>query len=63
MTDTFTDGKSIRIFESGSMMQYLVDRYDTEHKVSYPKDSRETVEVNNWVSRCEKIAHCVAIHN
>ena len=31
LTDTHTDGKEIRIFESGSIMQYLVDRYDTEH--------------------------------
>ncbi|KAK3988361.1 disulfide-bond oxidoreductase YfcG [Cladorrhinum sp. PSN332] len=49
LTDTFTDGKPIRLFESGSIMQYLVDRYDTEHKVSYPKDSREHWEVNNFL--------------
>jgi len=30
-------------------MQYLVDRYDTEHKVSYPRGSREYYEVNNWL--------------
>lgn len=30
-------------------MQYLVDRYDTEHKVSYPRGTREYWEVNNWV--------------
>jgi glutathione S-transferase len=49
LTDTFTDGSPIRLFESGSIMQYLVDRYDTEHKVSYPHGSREYWEVNNWV--------------
>ncbi|KAI1761324.1 glutathione S-transferase [Hypoxylon sp. FL1150] len=49
ITDTFTDGKPIRIFESGSVMQYLTDRYDTEYKVSYPKGSREYYEVNNWL--------------
>ncbi|KAI0159863.1 glutathione S-transferase [Hypoxylon sp. FL1284] len=49
MTDTFSDGKQIRLFESGAMMQYLTDRYDTEHKVSYPKGSREYYEVNNWL--------------
>ena len=43
------DGSPIRLFESGSIMQYLVDRYDTEHKVSYPRGSREYYEVNNWV--------------
>lgn len=49
LTDTFEDGKSIRLFESGSIMQYLVDRYDKDHKVSYPYGSREYWEVNNWV--------------
>jgi glutathione S-transferase len=50
LTDTFTDGSPIRLFESGSIMQYLVDRYDPDHKVSYPRDSREYYETNNWVS-------------
>jgi glutathione S-transferase len=49
MTDTFTDGKEIRLFESGSIMQYLVDRYDKDHKVSYEYGSRDYWEVNNWV--------------
>ncbi|RYP86341.1 hypothetical protein DL770_004933 [Monosporascus sp. CRB-9-2] len=49
MTDTFTDGTPIRLFESGSIMQYLVDRYDKDHKVSYPHGSREYYEVNNWL--------------
>lgn len=47
LTDKFTDGKPIRIFESGSIMQYLVDRYDGEHRISYPKGSREDVEVSD----------------
>ena len=45
ITDTFEDGTQIRVFESGSIMQYLVDRYDTKHKISYPHGSREHVEV------------------
>lgn len=49
LTDTFSDGKTIRLFESGSIQQYLVDQYDTEHKISYPKGTREYYEVNNWV--------------
>jgi hypothetical protein len=32
-------------------MQYLVDKYDKDHKVSYPYGSREYWEVNNWVSK------------
>ncbi|PKS11041.1 hypothetical protein jhhlp_002802 [Lomentospora prolificans] len=49
LTDTFEDGKPIRIFESGSILQYLVERYDKDHKVSYPYGSREYWEVNNWL--------------
>jgi len=49
LTDTFTDGKLIRLFESGSIMQYLVSRYDPEHKISFPEGSREYYEVNNWL--------------
>jgi glutathione S-transferase len=49
LTDVFTDGKPIRLFESGSIMQYLVERYDTEYKISYPKGTREWFEMNNWL--------------
>ncbi|KAF2719428.1 glutathione S-transferase II [Polychaeton citri CBS 116435] len=48
LTDKFTDGKEIRVFESGSMMQYLIDRYDNDHKLSYPAGSRDAIEVANW---------------
>ena len=30
-------------------MQYLVEQYDTKHLISYPKGSRESYEVNNWM--------------
>ena len=49
LTDTFDDGEQIRIFESGSILQYLVHRYDKDHQLSYPRGSREYWEVNNWV--------------
>ncbi|KAK5020142.1 Glutathione S-transferase 2 [Cryomyces antarcticus] len=49
MTDTFTDGKPIRLFESGSIMQYLVARYDTDYKISFPPGSREFYEMTNWL--------------
>jgi len=49
LTDTFTDGKKIRVFESGSILEYLCERYDKDHKISYPVGSREWVEVRNWV--------------
>ncbi|EXJ82354.1 glutathione S-transferase [Capronia epimyces CBS 606.96] len=49
ITDTFADGKKIRLFESGSILQYLVEQYDSEHKISYPAGSREHYETNNWL--------------
>ncbi|KAJ4388821.1 Glutathione S-transferase 2 [Gnomoniopsis smithogilvyi] len=49
LTDKFTDGSTIRLFESGSIMQYLVDKYDPDHKVSYPFGSKEYYETNNWL--------------
>jgi len=50
LTDTFSDGKAINLFESGSIQQYLVDVYDKDYKISYPRGTREFYEVNNWVS-------------
>jgi glutathione S-transferase len=49
LTDTFIDGQKINLFESGGIMQYLVDRYDTEYKISFPKGTREYYEMNNWL--------------
>ncbi|MCJ1387701.1 hypothetical protein MMC18_000544 [Xylographa bjoerkii] len=49
LTDTFSDGQQIRLFESGSIMQYLIEQYDTKHLISYPKGSRLSYEVNNWL--------------
>jgi glutathione S-transferase len=49
ITDTFQDGKTIRLFESGSIQHYLVDEYDKDYKISYPKGTREYYEMNNWV--------------
>ena len=49
LTDTFGDGETIRLFESGSIMQYLIEQYDTKHLLSYPQGTRETYEVNNWL--------------
>lgn len=50
LTDTFDDGQSIRLFESGSIMQYLIERYDQdENRMSYPTGTREHYEINNWL--------------
>jgi glutathione S-transferase len=49
LTDTFSDGQQINLFESGSILQYLAEQYDPDHKISYPKGTREYYEVNNWL--------------
>ncbi|KAK2812378.1 hypothetical protein FQN50_001379 [Emmonsiellopsis sp. PD_5] len=49
LTDTFTDGQPISLFESGSILQYLTDTYDTTHTLSYPRGTREYHEMTNWL--------------
>lgn len=49
LTDTFTDGQKIRLFESGSILEYLADQYDTDYKISYPKGTREYYEMKSWL--------------
>lgn len=49
LTDTFDDGEPIRLFESGSMMQYLVATYDKDFKISFRPGSRESYEMTNWL--------------
>jgi glutathione S-transferase len=49
LTDTFSDGKTIRLFESASILEYLAEQYDKDHKISYPQGSRESYEVRNWL--------------
>lgn len=46
---SFPDGKEINIFESGAILQYLVETYDKDHKISYPKGTREYWEVQQWL--------------
>ncbi|KAJ5835021.1 hypothetical protein N7447_001047 [Penicillium robsamsonii] len=49
LTDTFTDGKEIRLFESGSILEYLAEQYDTDHKISFPQGTRESYEMKSWL--------------
>lgn len=49
LTDTWPSGKEQRVFESGAILEYLVERYDTDNKFSYPKGSPEYWEVKSWV--------------
>lgn len=38
-----------RVFESGAIMLYLTDKYDTERKISYAPGTSEYVEELSWL--------------
>lgn len=43
-----TDGTQ-RVFESGAILLYLVDKYDPEHKISYEPGTPEYIEQLCWL--------------
>jgi glutathione S-transferase len=47
--ESFNNGKGIDLFESGAIMMYLCENYDKDHKLSYPRGTRECYEVCEWV--------------
>lgn len=49
LTDTFKDGKTISLGESGAIQLYLIEQYDPEYKISFPKGTREYYEMLYWV--------------
>lgn len=49
LTDVLPDGTTIRLFESGSIQQYLVDRYDGERRISYAPGTGDFYMTNSWV--------------
>jgi glutathione S-transferase len=40
---------SQRVFESGSIMLYLADKYDTDRKISYAPGTSEYIEQVSWL--------------
>jgi len=46
---SFKDGKELSIMESGAILEYLAETYDTEHKISYPRGTREYWEQQQWL--------------
>lgn len=46
---TLKDGDDMRVFESGAIMLYLVDHYDSDNFLSYPHSSRNYYEVLSWL--------------
>jgi glutathione S-transferase len=49
LTDKDENGNEIKIFESGAILLYLVAKYDTDNKISYPYGSKEHWESISWV--------------
>lgn len=53
-----TSGKPKRVFEGASIQLYLCEKYDKDHKISFPYDSDEYWESVEWMvwmvssSRC-----------
>ena len=39
----------INLWESGAIVQYLVETYDKEHKLSYGDKSPEKFQLNQWL--------------
>lgn len=50
ITDVTADGLELKIFESGSILEYLVATYDKNHLISYPRGTKEHWETISWVS-------------
>ena len=39
---------NITLWESGAILEYLVERYDTEHLISFPQGSPESYHTKQW---------------
>ncbi|KAM0541947.1 hypothetical protein ACHAPJ_013009 [Fusarium lateritium] len=50
LPSTVDPNTNITLFESGAIIQYLVDQYDTKHLLSYPAQKpQEKYAVNSWL--------------
>ncbi|KAK5053874.1 hypothetical protein LTR84_001836 [Exophiala bonariae] len=49
LTDTLPNGSPIRIFESGSILLYLAERYDKDRRISFEAGTHEYIEMVSWL--------------
>jgi glutathione S-transferase len=40
---------NLTLWESGAIVEYLVERYDTDHKISFPTGSNEAQHARQWL--------------
>lgn len=40
---------NLTIWESGAIVLYLIDRYDTEHKISFPRGTNDAYLAQQWL--------------
>ena len=48
LIDIDENGEKFQIFESGAVLQYLTDKYDKDHKISFPHGSQLYYESLQW---------------
>jgi len=44
------DNGDFILWESATIIRYLVDRYDTKHKLSFPRGSKESFLIDQWMT-------------
>ena len=49
MPAIYDPNTDLTLWESGAIIEYLIERYDTENKFSFPKDSNEAYLAKQWL--------------
>lgn len=47
--DIDASGKAVNVWESGAILQYLTDKYDKDHKISFARDTPEYWQSIEWL--------------
>lgn len=50
LTNFQSDGEHVSLCDTNSILAYLISRYDEHHVVTYPKDTAQDTEMNNWLA-------------